>query len=383
MSKKVPEFQIKTSRLEIVAQGMRFFATTHAYASDAHTMRYMVFLPNESPEETKQFLQDAEREWQKEIPAYYECAILHGGTHIGGISLYPDKERRSAELGWCLAKEAQGNGYALEAAAALVCWAKDALAITRFVAHCDSGNAASWKTMERLGMRRVSCSGGRHNKSNPAEERTEYLYELDAAEDWHIISRFDMRHIPLVMETVMPLWGPPGAEERFRRLYVEYIIRNNIYEPAFSYQLTDGNREDDCSLLAAAFFARKSDHNTAQEWLAAKAQGLTARQRLSLSMGMDYLAYMDKKTLSFMHDDDIKLSLFISRKKGCGAALLAKVLETYRADGYKNIWLWTDSECNWRWYGQHGYEMVSEECYEPFSRGDAAYKSFIFRKTLS
>lgn len=66
----------------------------------------------------------------------------------------------------------------MEAARAVVVWAKETLSVNRFVAHCDSENIASWKTMEKLGMKRVSCTGGRFNKLNPTEERDEFLYEM-------------------------------------------------------------------------------------------------------------------------------------------------------------------------------------------------------------
>ena len=47
----------------------------------------------------------------------------------------------------------------------------------------DSENIASWKTMEKLGMKRVSCTGGRYNKIAPTEERKEFLYEMQEGTD--------------------------------------------------------------------------------------------------------------------------------------------------------------------------------------------------------
>ena len=177
-SKTWNETRIKTERLELVPQGQRFFETTHAYASDRENMRFMINLPNDSEEDTMFFLLGAEAEWKKENPSFFEFAILREGKHIGGISIYLDESKTSAELGWCLEKSAQGNGFAFEAANALVAWAKKELSINKFVAHCDSENIASWKTMEKLGMKRVSCTGGRFNKIAPTEERKEFLYEL-------------------------------------------------------------------------------------------------------------------------------------------------------------------------------------------------------------
>ena len=115
--------------------------------------------------------------WQNQKS--FECAVLCGGRHIGGVNIYiVDEGQKIAELGWCLNKKAQGYGYAFEAAEALVNWAKEVLGVKCFIAHCDSENIPSWKTMEKLGMRRVSCTGGRFNKSAPNEERKEFMYEM-------------------------------------------------------------------------------------------------------------------------------------------------------------------------------------------------------------
>jgi len=376
-------FHLKTPRLELVPQGMEFLETTHAYASDRETMKYMRFLPNDSLEESKLFLRDAENEWKKETPQFYECAVLHQGEHIGGVSLYLREEKNSAELAWCLKKDAHGNAYAQEAAAALARWAHKELGINHFVAHCDSENNASWKTMEKLGMQRVSCTGGRFNKATPEEERREFLYEMNVKDKWRMLSRFDKKNIPQVMEVVLPLWSPPSDDKDFIRLDVEFIVRNNIYEPELSFQLTDMNRDPDNELLSAAFFTRRSDRNTARQWLSEASKAARPEQLRTLQMVSDYLAYMDAKTLSFMHDDDIKLSLFVSRKRGAGSALLAQVLPKMHAKGYKQVYLWTDSDCNWKWYINHGYELLSEEVYAPFSTKEEDYRTFVFRKALS
>lgn len=47
----------------------------------------------------------------------------------------------------------------------------------KIIAHCDTENVPSYKTMEKIGMHRVSESGDRKNKYSD-EERREYIYEL-------------------------------------------------------------------------------------------------------------------------------------------------------------------------------------------------------------
>ncbi|MBO7122384.1 MAG: GNAT family N-acetyltransferase [Treponema sp.] len=389
-SRDFSNFCLETERLRVVPQSMKYLDSTHEYASDRQNMRYMMFLPNDSIEETKTFLANSEAEWKSASPRDFQCAILRGDEHIGGVSVTlsgdassnSERSSMSAELGWCLKKSAQGNGYAQEAAAALILWTNKTFGLTRFTAHCDTENAPSWTTMEKLGMKRVGRAGGRRNKLAPEEEREEFTYELDLADEWAMLSRFDMKNLPQVVEVVLPLWCPPSDDEAFVRMDVEFIVRNNIYQPSFSFQLADKRRSHKDELLSAAFFTLKDDTNMAREWLDEQAKNVTASQKASLEMVKTYLEYMDKKALSFMNGDDIKLSLYVSRKRGCGAALLEKVLPRLAAKGYKNLYLWTDSDCNWKWYVNHGYQLVSQEVYGPFSEPGRDYTTFVFKKPL-
>lgn len=59
-----------------------------------------------------------------------------------------------AELGWVIDPAHAGQGYATEAAGALLRICFDGLGLRRVIAQCFAENAASWRIMEKLGMRR-------------------------------------------------------------------------------------------------------------------------------------------------------------------------------------------------------------------------------------
>jgi RimJ/RimL family protein N-acetyltransferase len=59
-----------------------------------------------------------------------------------------------AELGWVFAPEHGGRGYATEAVCAAMSICFDRLGLRRVVANCFADNDASWRLMERVGMRR-------------------------------------------------------------------------------------------------------------------------------------------------------------------------------------------------------------------------------------
>lgn len=169
--------EIKTERLVLRPHGIKYLHSTHEYATDLETTKHMVWLPNDTIEETAEFLRKSDAEWAKEVPSYYEFSIIFEGKHVGAVSIYLNEERTEAEFGWILHKDYWHQGIATEAAKALLEYGVNELDLHHFIAHCDSENIGSYKVMEKLGMQRISCSGGRKNKSSD-EERYEFMYEL-------------------------------------------------------------------------------------------------------------------------------------------------------------------------------------------------------------
>ncbi len=169
--------EIKTQRLLLRPIGLQDLETAFAYASDAENTKFMTFLPDDDIEQTRDFLERCERQWQKQQPDYYEFAIVQGGRHIGGVSIYLDRSKNTGEFGWILDKNYHGMGYATEAAKAVLDFAVQELDVTHFVAHCDSENKASQNVMSKLGLNCIGCANGRRNKGS-SEDRIEMTFEL-------------------------------------------------------------------------------------------------------------------------------------------------------------------------------------------------------------
>src|SRR6185369_2605949 len=74
---------------------------------------------------------------------------------VGEVMLRLTSERhRQGEIGWSLHPDAQGHGYATEAARELLRLGFEDLGLHRIVADADPRNTGSLRIMERLGMRR-------------------------------------------------------------------------------------------------------------------------------------------------------------------------------------------------------------------------------------
>lgn len=89
-------------------------------------------------------------------PEATALAVLHRetGAFMGHMVFHPWEMVRTYEIGWVFAQDHQRQGYATEASRALLAYAFDTLDAHRVVATCQPENTASWRVMERLGMRR-------------------------------------------------------------------------------------------------------------------------------------------------------------------------------------------------------------------------------------
>jgi RimJ/RimL family protein N-acetyltransferase len=88
-----------------------------------------------------------------------------------------------AEIGWTLDPAFGGHGYATEAAAALLGICFEQLELRRVIALCFADNEASWRLMERLGMRRETHAV-RESLHRSRGWLDGYGYAL-LAEEWH------------------------------------------------------------------------------------------------------------------------------------------------------------------------------------------------------
>ena len=105
------------------------------------------------------------------------------GKVIGhvGIGIIKTGEDRQGTIGWLLGRKYQGQGFATEAARALMAVAFDHLGLHRISARTGSDNIRSWQVMERLGMRREAHF--RESHVVKSEWRDEFVYAV-LADEW-------------------------------------------------------------------------------------------------------------------------------------------------------------------------------------------------------
>ena len=99
-----------------------------------------------------------------------------------GILITQMNENKQGTIGWLLGNKFQGQGFASEAARALLTFGFDKMGLHRISASTSRDNIRSWLLMERIGMRREA-----HFKQSEfvnGEWQDEFIYAI-LAEEWH------------------------------------------------------------------------------------------------------------------------------------------------------------------------------------------------------
>ena len=127
-----------------------------AYRNDPEVARYQSW-DSFDEREARAFIQEM-RSGQPGVPGeWFQFAVeskVTGGL-VGDCALQVDgREPYRAEIGFTLAREHQGKGFASEAVSRLLDYAFDELGLHRVFAIADCRNKPSWALLERVGLRR-------------------------------------------------------------------------------------------------------------------------------------------------------------------------------------------------------------------------------------
>ena len=168
---------IETARLIIRSFESDDVQAVHEYTSDAAVMTYIPGGPL-SEEQVRSFLVERVEDQAKAV-----AVVLKAEDRlIGHMPFHLWYAPRTYEIGWLFNRRYYGQGYATEAAAALLRYGFETLGLHRMIATCQPENVASWRVMEKIGLRRE----GHFRQCIANDDGTwwdEYFYAL-LEEEW-------------------------------------------------------------------------------------------------------------------------------------------------------------------------------------------------------
>jgi RimJ/RimL family protein N-acetyltransferase len=145
--------QITTERLLLrpptLADAENIFAR---YGQDAQVCRYMSWTPHRTIEDTLDFLRRIVADNAEGRSLGFLIFSRESGELLGSVGGAIEKHRM--QFGYCLARDAWGQGFATEAARAFIAAAFKLGGLWRVQAFCDLENRASARVLEKVGLER-------------------------------------------------------------------------------------------------------------------------------------------------------------------------------------------------------------------------------------
>ena len=123
--------------------------------SNVEVMRYWSTPPLPNREAARDQITEIHEGFKNQQLLKWAIALRSNDKLIGSVTLFhPDFTHRRVELGYALGRPFWGNGYMQEALNATLNYAFNVLNFHRIEADVDPRNAASIRTLERLGFQR-------------------------------------------------------------------------------------------------------------------------------------------------------------------------------------------------------------------------------------
>lgn len=170
-------------------------------------------------------------------------------------------------------------------------------------------------------------------------------------------------------------WGDfyTQESEELQNLIYNFMVEYYDLNRRYSFSILDNELKG----FLLAF--RKIDCYKMNDFEAlVKALENPVEQKIAFDL-LNYLEVCGNELKNIINDDDIILGLFVSTQKGCGKQLLAKLVETCKENNKKNVYLWTDTTCDYEYYKKNGFVLLKE--IESLVNGKQI-KTLIYQKSI-
>jgi RimJ/RimL family protein N-acetyltransferase len=177
-------YPLKTDRLILRPFTEDDLDDLYAFHSLPEVARFLYWEPRDHQQASEAL---ARKIGQSRLDAEGENLVLavvwpDSGRVIGEVTLgWLSTQHRQGEFGYVFHPDIGGRGLATEAAEVMLRLGFDELGLHRIIGRCDPRNEASWRLMERLGLRREAHFV--QNEIFKGEWGDEFVYAI-LADEW-------------------------------------------------------------------------------------------------------------------------------------------------------------------------------------------------------
>jgi RimJ/RimL family protein N-acetyltransferase len=177
--------ELRTQRLLLRQWRDEDFDPFAALNADPETMRYFPQAP--SREQSDALAEHSRRQISEHGWGLWAVEVVGGASFVGFVGLarpsFEEHFTPAVEVGWRLAREHWGHGYATEAGRAALAYGFEELGLEEIVSFTSELNEPSWRVMERIGMSHDPADDFEHPRIAPGHPlRPHVLYRLSQAD---------------------------------------------------------------------------------------------------------------------------------------------------------------------------------------------------------
>lgn len=147
--------RIETERLVLRKMTMADAADIYEYGKDPEVARHVLWDAYRNVGEAKQYLRYIQRQYRMGDPSSWGIELKETGRLIGTIGfMWWNRNYRSAEVGYSLSRDCWNKGLMTEALRAVIRFGFEEMNLNRIEAQHETGNPASGRVMEKVGMQK-------------------------------------------------------------------------------------------------------------------------------------------------------------------------------------------------------------------------------------
>ncbi|MCK6477777.1 MAG: GNAT family N-acetyltransferase [Phycisphaerales bacterium] len=173
----VPQFPqptLTTGRLTLRPLQESDATVVAGLAGDERIARMTLRIPHPySVDQAVDFIRKTAEEWSGDAAAVFAAVEHTTGRLVGTVGLVLEFAHRRAELGYWVAVEFWGRGFATEMARGVLSFAFERLPVDRVHAHAFGSNVASCRVLEKAGMVREGVLRRHVLKNDHGQDRWE------------------------------------------------------------------------------------------------------------------------------------------------------------------------------------------------------------------
>ena len=144
---------LETERLTLTPLTVEDAPYVYPFMSDPEVMAHLDRAPIEDPDEVKATVAAQVAQMIDRGALYWAIRHTHSGAFLGYCELVDlDWRHHRGELGFIIGREGWGQGFATEAAAALLAHCASPLGLKRMIARTQVGDIRSEKVLRKLGF---------------------------------------------------------------------------------------------------------------------------------------------------------------------------------------------------------------------------------------